>query len=135
MSASLIAGLLNFAAALMHLFVIWGGPAWYRFFGAGERMANMAEDGRWYPALLTLGITGVLTVWGLYALQAGGYFELLPWTTPILWAITLVYSFRAVYPLVMSPFVPFFRTPFMIWSSLIVAVYAACHWLVILSMR
>ena len=27
-------------AALLHVACIVGGPAWYRFFGAGERMAR-----------------------------------------------------------------------------------------------
>ena len=38
-------GVLSAAASLLHLAVIAGGPAWYRFFGAGEGMAQMAERG------------------------------------------------------------------------------------------
>ncbi|MCT7653981.1 hypothetical protein MBH78_02710 [Oceanimonas sp. NS1] len=44
-------------AALLHLAVIAGGPDWYRFFGAGEQMAKLAEQSSWYPALLTLMIS------------------------------------------------------------------------------
>ena len=36
-------GVLSALASLLHIAVIAGGPAWYRFFGAGEGMARMAE--------------------------------------------------------------------------------------------
>ena len=32
-------------AALLHLACIIGGPAWYRFLGAGERMARLGATG------------------------------------------------------------------------------------------
>ncbi len=40
-------------AALAHLGCIIFGGDWYRFFGAGEQMAKMAEDGHWYPTVVT----------------------------------------------------------------------------------
>jgi len=134
MTVFIAAATLNFAAAVMHLAVIVGGAPWYRFFGAGERMASMAEAGRLYPAILTSGIVAVLTLWGLYALQGGGYISGLPGVVPVLWAITGVYTLRALYPLVMAPFVALFRTPFMVWSSLIVAGYAIVHWWAVLTL-
>ena len=39
------AGVLNAGAALLHLACIIGGPAWYRFLGAGERMARLGATG------------------------------------------------------------------------------------------
>jgi len=51
--ALLCAGLLTGAAALLHVAIIVGGPAWYRFFGAGERMARLAARGSAYPTLVT----------------------------------------------------------------------------------
>ena len=38
-------GVLSALAALLHIGVIAGGPDWYRFFGAGEGMAILAETG------------------------------------------------------------------------------------------
>ncbi len=38
----IIGGYLSFVAALLHISCIFGGPEWYRFFGAGERMATLA---------------------------------------------------------------------------------------------
>lgn len=36
---------LSAIAALLHVGIIIGGPSWYRFFGAGERMARAAAAG------------------------------------------------------------------------------------------
>ena len=135
MTIFVTAALLNFAAAAMHLAVIFGGANWYRFFGAGERMAQMAEAGEAYPTILTSGIVAVLTLWGLYALQAGSHIGFLPWVTPAFWAITGIYTARALFPLVMAPFAATYRSPFMLWSSLIVAGYAAVHWMALLNIQ
>ena len=74
----LAGGWLSLAAALLHLAVIVGGPDWYRFFGAGEAMARAAERGSWMPALVTLGIAGLLSVWAAYAFAAAGMIRRLP---------------------------------------------------------
>ena len=54
-------GILSALASLLHIAVIAGGPAWYRFFGAGEGMARMAERGSPVPTLITLGIAAAWT--------------------------------------------------------------------------
>ena len=43
-------------AALAHLGCIAFGAPWYRFFGAGEQMAQMASAGHWYPAAMAAAI-------------------------------------------------------------------------------
>jgi hypothetical protein len=43
------AGLLSLSAALLHLICIYFGASWYRYLGAGEKMAEMAEQGSKYP--------------------------------------------------------------------------------------
>ncbi|MEM1080914.1 MAG: hypothetical protein AAGH65_04965 [Pseudomonadota bacterium] len=64
----IVAGCLSFIAAILHIAIVIGGPEWYRFFGAGEAMAQSAASGNLQPTLITLGIATLLTVWGLYAL-------------------------------------------------------------------
>lgn len=91
----LLAALACFLASAAHLGVILGGPDWYRAFGAGEAMAVMAEQGHWYPALLTLAIATILLVWGLYALAAAGFALRLPLPRLALVIITLVFLGRA----------------------------------------
>jgi hypothetical protein len=68
----LIAGLLSAVATLLHLGCIYFGASWYRFFGAGEQMALMAEQGSYQPTLITLGISSVLALWSAYAFSAAG---------------------------------------------------------------
>ena len=129
MNAFSVAAILNFIAALIHLAVIFGGPAWYRFFGAGEQLATMAENKSLWPPILTLLITAMLLTWGVYLLAAGQQFPPLPYMYSAVWAITIIYSIRAIYPLLAAPWLAFYRTPFMLWSSLICAAFAVAHWL------
>jgi len=71
-------GILSAGASLLHLGIITGGPDWYRFFGAGESMARMAEQGSWTPTVITLGIASVLAVWSAYAFSGAGLIPRLP---------------------------------------------------------
>ncbi len=129
----LIGGLLSFIAAGLHLACIVGGADWLRFFGAGERMARMAENGHWYPGVVTIFIGGVLMVWGVYALVGAGAGNsagaplVLPFLKWILVAITAVYLLRGALPFVAGIFKPEIMVPFTIWSSLICLVYGLFH--------
>lgn len=119
-----IAGTLSFIASALHVGVILGGPNWYRFFGAGEAMAKMAEQGSLKPTIITLGISLVLATWGAYAWSAANILPPLPFSTFALSAITSIYLLRGLGGLI-APFVtehPQIKqnsTQFWIWSSLI----------------
>jgi Mg/Co/Ni transporter MgtE len=76
----LVAAICCFMAALAHLGCIVFGGDWYRFFGAGEQMARMAEQGLWYPTIVTSVIVLVLLVWALYGLSGAGAIKPLPLT-------------------------------------------------------
>jgi hypothetical protein len=120
-----LGGVLSAAAAILHVAVIAGGPDWYRFFGAGEEMARMAEQGRLTPHLITIGIALVLGLWGAYALSGAGVIRRLPLIRTALVAITAIYLLRGlllVPALLQEP-----RDPFTIWSSLIVLVYGIAY--------
>jgi len=113
---------LSGVAALLHMACIVGGPAWYRFFGAGEHMARLADAGHVWPAFLTLLISNVLWVWAAYALGASGLVPALrglPWMKGILLAITAVYVVRGLAPLPLWLWLPAALTPFAWWSSAI----------------
>ncbi|WP_240703713.1 hypothetical protein [Vibrio rotiferianus] len=72
-----------FLAALAHLGCIVFGADWYRMFGAGEAMAQMAEQGLWYPTLVTLTIAAILCFWCIFALAGAGVIKKLPFTRSI----------------------------------------------------
>lgn len=124
-------GVLSAAASLLHLGVIAGGPAWYRFFGAGEGLARMADRGDPRPALLTLGIATVLAAWAAYAFAGAGLIRLLPLMRAALVAITAIYLGRGLLlvPILLAPRP---APAFDVWSSIIVlgygVVYATGTW-------
>ena len=121
----LAGGWLSAAASVLHAVVIFGGPDWYRFFGAGEQMAQMAERGSAVPALVTAAIATVLAVWAAYAFAGAGLIRRLPMMRPALVAITAVYLLRGlmIIPLLWQPN----ATSFDIWSSLIVLGYGIVY--------
>lgn len=94
--ALVIGGASSAVIAVMHLGCVVIGAACYRFLGAGEQIAVLAENGHWYPPVITLTIAGVLLVWALYAFSAAGIFVRLPLVRYVLAAITFVYLFRGV---------------------------------------
>ena len=130
----LAGGVLTGIASLLHLAIILGGPEWYRFFGAGERMARMAARGSLYPAVVTAGIAAVLGVWMLYALSGAGVIRRLPFLRLALVLIAAVYLGRGALgiPVVLLADDPYTnelkaRMTFMIVSSAICIGLGLCY--------
>ena len=92
----IIGGSLTAVAALLHVAIIVGGPDWYRFFGAGERMARLAARGSVYPAVITTCIAATLGVWALYAFSGAGLIRRLPLLRLALTLIAAVYLARGI---------------------------------------
>lgn len=127
-----LAGALSLIASAMHLAIIVGGPSWYRFFGAGERMATMAAQGLLQPTLITLSVSAILALWGTYAFSAAGIFPKFPFLELALVLITIVYLLRGVLGL-LAPFIsshPIITQNsigFWVWSSVICLVFGLVH--------
>ena len=126
-------GWMSLTAAVLHIACIFGGPDWYRFFGAGEPIARAAERGSWVPPLITLGIAFILAIWAAYAFAGAGLLPRLPVMRTALVAISTVYLARGLivlYPPLMER--PDLSSAFMLWSSLIVLAigiaYAVGTW-------
>ena len=124
----IIAGILSFFASLLHIACIFCGPDWYLFFGAGERMAQLSSAGDPYPTIVTIAISSILAVWGLYAWSGAGLIVKLPLLKTCLVLITAVYLVRGVVGL----FAPFLTSDpvvhqnsmtFWVVSSVICCVY------------
>ena len=120
-------GVLSGIASILHLGCIVGGPAWYRFFGAGERIARMAERDMIEPTIVTLFIAAVLAGWSVYALSGAGVLRGLPLLRPILVAICAVYLLRAAALPVMLATMHERSATFLVWSSAIVLVIGMVH--------
>ncbi|KZN66550.1 hypothetical protein N473_09160 [Pseudoalteromonas luteoviolacea CPMOR-1] len=115
----LFAAYSSFLAAFLHLGCIIFGAPWYRFFGAGEHMAKMAEAGKLEPTLTTLVIASALSVWGIFALSGAGVVRRLPFLRTVIFMVALVFIARGVaFPFIM-PLFPENSFTFWLVSSLI----------------
>jgi hypothetical protein len=117
---------MSLAASALHIGCIFGGPDWYRFFGAGEVMAQAAERGEAFPALVTLAIAVLLALWAAYAFAGAGLVRRLPLMRTALVAITAIYLLRGA-ALIPALTVPAMGGAFNIWSSVIVLAYGLVH--------
>lgn len=123
----ILGGILSGLAAILHVAVIAGGPSWYRFFGAGEGMAQAAERGAFFPALITVGIAAMLMVWALYAFSGAGIIRRLPLLRTVLILISAVYLLRAFALVPIMIFRPELVDTFAVVSSLVVLAYGAAY--------
>jgi hypothetical protein len=101
----IVGAILSALAALIHVGCIIFGGTWYRALGAGERMAQMAEAGHWYPSAMAGAISLVLLGWSAYALSGAGVIRRLPLLRFVLCGVTAVYLVRG---LVFVPLMPYF---------------------------
>lgn len=123
----IVGGWLSVVAALLHIACIFGGPDWYRFFGAGEGMARAAARGDMRPTLVTLGIAAVLLVWAAYAFSGAGSLPRLPFLRTGLVAVSAIYLLRGLVFVPLHMWHPQHSDSFAIWSSLIVFIYGAVY--------
>lgn len=91
-----LGGVLSALVAVLHVAITFvGGPA-YRYFGAGEGMARLAEQGSAIPALITSLLTIVFATWAAYAFSGVGLLPRLPLLRTALVAIGSVYTARGL---------------------------------------
>lgn len=125
----IIAGALSAVVAILHIGCIYFGAPWYRFFGAGEQMALLAERGSIQPTLITSGIVLVLSIWSIYAFSAAGVIVRLPLLRLALILITFIYLLRGVAGFFLFSS-PMGRSPeFWMWSSLICLSFGIIHFI------
>ena len=122
------AAMLNAIAALLHVGCIIFGAPWYRFFGAGEQMAQLAAAGSWRPTFITSGIVLVLAIWSLYAFSGAGLIPRLPFVRQALCVIAGIYLLRGVAGFAFASLAPGSNGPvFWWWSSAICLSIGAVH--------
>ncbi len=122
-SLLIAAGWMSVAASLLHAACIIGGPSWYRFFGAGEKLAQAAERGSLMPAVITAGIATVLAIWAAYAFSGAGVISRLPLLRTALVAISIVLLVRGLSVPLIQLWRPDLSSAFLYWSSAIVLVF------------
>ena len=130
------AAICSVAVAILHIYVIIEGPWAYRFFGAGEKLAMMAEQGSWIPTLLTSGITLVFFIFAAYYFAAAGLLPQPPLFRIGLIGIAALYTLRGAV-VIPAVIVGMKLSSFDWWSSLLSLVIGLLHcagaWLVLRS--
>lgn len=123
----IVAAICSAVAALLHLGCIIFGADWYRFFGAGEQMAQMAEAGHIYPTIVTSVIVAVLALWSLYALSGAGVIIRLPLLRLGLCIIASIYLLRGIVFIPLMPMFPENSITFWLVSSAICFVFGLMY--------
>lgn len=123
----LLAAVADALAALLHVGCIVFGAPWYRFFGAGERMVQLALEGNPYPARVSAAVVVVLLIWTAYALSGAGAIPRLPLLKLGLCTISAVFLLRGVFGVGLV-LVKRVRNPaFWWWSSAVCLGIGALH--------
>lgn len=91
-----IGGICSTLVGLLHIVIVFYGAPAYRYFGAGEEMAVMSENGSLLPAIVTLVIAFVFLIWGLYAFSGVGLIRRLPKLRLVLIIIGSIYTLRGI---------------------------------------
>lgn len=116
----------TWVVAALHLGIVVAGAPGYRFFGAGEELATLAEGGSWIPALVTLGLAVAFALSGAVAVLAPRS----AWVRRLAWIAALTYLGRGLGVLA-APFVaerPWFLALSSLASLAIGAPLAAGLW-------
>ena len=127
-----IAGILSLITSILHIAIIFGGPDWYRFFGAGEKMAILVEQGSIRPTINTSILATIFFIWALYAWSGSGYLLRFPFIRTGLVLITSAYIIRGslgfVVPFISNhPRVAELSLSFWLLSSSICLVFGIVH--------
>ena len=82
--------------ALLHLGIVFAGPAAYAFFGV-QNLADMEAAGSWIPDAVTVGLVLLFATWAYYGLAAADAVPRQPpFVTAGFWAIGIVYTLRGL---------------------------------------
>ena len=83
-----------FSVSLLHILLSFGGIAINRFFGAPPGIRQLITEGSLLFPVMTLGITLLFVVFGLYALSGAGRFRRLPLLKSVSLILGLILTYR-----------------------------------------
>ena len=116
------AGSASALVAVLHAVIIVVGAPGYRYFGAGEEMARLDEQGAAGPALVTAALTAVFALWAAYAFSAAGLVRRLPFLRTGLLTIGTIYTLRGLAVLPEAYWLVAGRTPPVLPRQLVFSV-------------
>ena len=83
-----------FGISVLHILLTFGNSAVNKFFGTPPSIQQLMAKGSLLVPAMTLGITLLFAIFGLYALSGAGKFRRLPFQKSILLLLGLILTFR-----------------------------------------
>ena len=129
-----LAGAMCMLVALLHAIIAIKGGVWYIYFGAGEQMAILSEQGSWIPRFVTLSIAVFFMALSFYALSGADWMRPYRYVKQVLLIAGIVFSLRGLMllPMFVLTFFPehhlYFRDIIFSLVALLIGVLYLIGW-------
>jgi hypothetical protein len=97
-----LGGYINILIAIAHIVGLIWADQMFELTGIGKQMAELAHIQSSLPYLLTIFVTIVFFIFGLYGLSADNKFRKLPFLKPAIFLIAGIYLFRGLGELIID---------------------------------
>ncbi len=95
-----LGGYINILIAVTHIVGLFWADKMFEVTGVGNEMTKLAQTHSSLPYLLTLFVSVVFFIFGLYGLSASNKFRELPFLKPVVFLIAGIYLLRGIGELV-----------------------------------
>ncbi|CAN1553483.1 hypothetical protein MCETHM1_02276 [Flavobacteriaceae bacterium] len=95
-----LGGYINILIAVGHLVGLFWADKMFEVTGIGKEMTELAQTHSTLPYLLTISVSVVFFIFGLYGLSAANKFRQLPFLKPVVFTIAGIYLLRGIGELV-----------------------------------
>ena len=97
-----LGGYINIIIAIAHLLGLVWADIMFEVTGIGKEMTELAQYHSSLPYLLTIFVSVVFLIFGLYGLSADNKFKRLPFLKPIIFTIAGIYLLRGIGELILD---------------------------------
>ena len=91
-----LGGHINILIAIAHIVGLFWADKMFEVTGVGNEMAKLAQTHSSLPYLLTIFVSVVFFIFGLYGLSAANKFRQLPFLKPVVFTIAGIYLLRGI---------------------------------------
>ncbi|MBL4654987.1 MAG: hypothetical protein JKY33_04095 [Bacteroidia bacterium] len=91
-----LCGYINIAIAVAHIIGLLWAEQMFVFTGIGNEMKELSEVHYTLPYLMTIFVSIIFFIFGLYGLSADNKFRKLPFLKPVIFTIAGIYIFRGL---------------------------------------
>lgn len=91
-----LGGYINILIAVAHIAGLFCADKMFEITGIGKEMTELAQIHSLLPYILTIFVSIVFFIFGLYGLSADNKFRQLPFLKPIIFAIAVIYLLRGI---------------------------------------